>query len=548
MPYNQSMAEDSMDGMPSGASAAPGATTAPTSVGGAADYLEIKTEPNRAILTIKGFIANAGLELTREHVAEKLKSLQVVHGIDWNAIDRMIAGKQYDRGQIIAQATPGKPGRDAGIAEKIKIDSDLKPVVGKDGKADYKNVDNIHQVKKGEVLAVKTPAVAGTASTDIFGKSQPAAASKDAQFKLGANTAVSADGLELQAAVSGYVYHNAGAICVGVTYVLKGDVDFHTGNLHYLGDIQVLGNVTEGFTVEAEGNVTVEGTVEGAQVISHGAGVTVKSGVFGHGKGRISAKTSVHLQSAQDIGVDCEGGTVEVEQGLRNCQVTSFRFKADKSGASVVGGEIKAFGDVSIAVLGGEGCHTHVRILDKEAEAAKLRIREIDHMRGQLEPKLIPIETKLKGMKVMMARHGATMSERAKAELKAVVEIYSALKKAEKDLDEEKLKLTAVMNATPKHIGKFAITEKTVWGGVVDIYGHIHELEAGDEKKEWLWAPGGVTSQPILPAPGGVTSQSILPAPGGVSSRSIVGADAPSAIPGPTKPDHGTQPPQAPPA
>ncbi|MEO7425910.1 MAG: FapA family protein [Fibrobacteria bacterium] len=500
MPYNKSMAEDSKDGRPAGQNAAPGAVTAPIPVGGEADYLEIKTEPNRAVLSINGNIANAGLTVTREHLAEKLRSLQVVNGIDWTAIDRMIAGKQYDRGQIIAQTTPGTPGRDASIAEKLKIDSDLKPVLGKDGKADYKNVDNIHQVKKDEVLAVKTPTVAGTESTDIFGKSQPAAAPKDIQFKLGLNTVVSEDGLELRAAVSGFVYHNAGAICVGVTYVVKGDVDFHTGNLHYIGDIQVLGNVTEGFTVEAEGNVTVEGTVEGAQVISHGAGVTVKSGVFGHGKGRIAAKTSVHLQSAQDIGVECESGVVEVEQGLRNCQVACVHFKADKAGASVVGGEIKAYGDVAIAVLGGEGCHTHVRILDKEAEAAKLRIKEIDHMRGQLEAKLIPIETKLKGMKTMMARHHATMSDRAKADLKGVMDIYTALKKAEHDLDEEKTKLMVALNAIPKHIGKFSVTERTVWGGVVDIYGHIHEVVPGDEKREWLWAPGGVSSRAILAA------------------------------------------------
>jgi uncharacterized protein len=492
------MAEDSVPGKPSGDNP-PGATEAPTHVGGPADYLEIKTEPPRAVLTIKSAIALAGFALTREDVAQKLQALQVVNGIDWAAIDRMIAGKQYDRGQIIAQATAGTPSRDASISEKIKIDSDLKPVLGKDGKADYKNVDNIHQVKLGEVLAVKLPGVMGTASTDIFGKSQPAAAAKDIQFRLGANTKVSEDGLELQAAVSGYVYHNAGAVCVGVTYVLQGDVDFHTGNLHYLGDIQVLGNVTEGFTVEAEGSITVEGTVEGAQVVSHGSQVTIKSGVFGHGKGRIAAKTGIHLQSAQDIGLECEGGKVEVEQGLRNCQVTAFQFKADHPGASVVGGEIKAFGDVAIAVLGGEGCHTHIRILDKEAEAAKLRIKEIDHMRGELEAKLIPIETKLKGMKVMMARHGAIMSDRARAELKGVVDAYSLLKKAENSLDEEKLKLAAVVSATPKHVGKFAITEKMVWGGVVDIYGHLHELEPGDGQKEWLWAPGGVSSRSLLP-------------------------------------------------
>lgn len=495
------MAEDSNNGKPSGESTVPGATLAPTPVGGPADYLEIKAEPQRAVLTINSAITNAGLALTRDDVAKKLQGMGVSEGIDWSAVERMLAGKQYDRGQIIAQGIPAKPARDASIKESLKIDSDLKPVVDKEGKADYKNVDNIHQVKKGDVLAVKTPMVQGVPGRDIFGKPLPATAAKDITFKIGLNTGISPDGLNLVALVGGYVYHQAGAICVGVTYVLKGDVDFHTGNLHYQGDIQILGNVTDGFIVEAEGNITVEGTVEGADVISHGGGVHIKSGVFGHGKGRIAGKTSVRVLAAQDIRLECEDGTVEVDKGLRNCQVSARHFKADAAGCSVVGGEIEAFGEVSMAVLGGEGCQTHIRILDKAAETARHRLREIEHMKEQIHPKIAPIETRLKGMKVMMAKFGSTMSERAKAEVKGVADAYTALKKAEHDLEAEKERLVAVLGATPKHVGKFAVTERIVWGGVLEIYGHHRELEAGDVGKEWIWAPTGLQSRSIMPDP-----------------------------------------------
>lgn len=493
------MAEDSNNGKPSGGNTVPGATLAPTPVGGPSDYLEIKAEPQRAILTINSAVTVAGITLTREDVAKKLQALSVSEGIDWTTVDRMLAGKQFDRGQIIAQGIPSKPSRDASIQESLKIDSDLKPVLDKEGKADYKNVDNIHQVKKGDVLAVKTPMVVGTPGRDIFGKPVPAAAAKDIAFKIGLNTGLSPDGLNLIALVGGFVYHQAGAICVGVTYVLKGDVDFHTGNLHYQGDIQILGNVTDGFIVEAEGNITVEGSVEGADVISHGGGVHIKSGVFGHGKGHIAGRTSVKIQSAQDIRIECDEGTVEVEKGLRNCHVSAQDFKADASGCSVVGGEIQAYGAVSIAALGGEGCHTHIRILDKAAEAAKLRLREIEHMKEQIHPKIAPIETRLKGMKVMIAKFGATMSERARAEIKGVADAYAALKKAEHDLEAEKERLHAVMGAAPKHVGKFAVTEKIVWGGVLEIYGHHKELEAGDAGREWVWAPTGLFSRSILP-------------------------------------------------
>src|SRR5690606_14376142 len=242
------MTESPSDGMPLGEKsqgpAGKAAAAPPGARGG--DYLEIKAEPMRAVLTIRGEAEAAGISVTREDVAAKLTGLQIVHGVDWSAVDRMIAGRQYDRGQIIALGAPSKPGRDAAIRENLKIDADVKPVLGKDGKADYKNVDNIHQVRKGDALAVKTPAVPGAEGKDIFGKVLPGLPVKDAQFKTGVNTVVSADGLRLEAAVGGFVYQQAGAICVGVTYVVKGDVDYNTGNLHYAGDIQVLGNVTDG--------------------------------------------------------------------------------------------------------------------------------------------------------------------------------------------------------------------------------------------------------------------------------------------------------------
>jgi uncharacterized protein (DUF342 family) len=474
---------------------------ASTSVANPGDYLEIKTEPQRAVLTIKGAVATAGVSLTRDDVAKKLQSLKVVKGVDWTAVDRMIQGKQYDRGQIIAQGTPPKAGKDAVIRESIKVDTDLAPVMNKDGKADYKNVDNIHQVKQGDVLAVKTPMEPGVPGEDIFGKLLPAAVAKDAQFKPGANTTISPDGLSLVASVGGFVYHNSGAVCVGVTYTLKGDVDFHTGNLHYHGDILVLGNVKEGFTVEADGNITVEGTVEGAEVVSHGASVNIKGAVFGHGKGRVAAKTGIRIMAAQDVRIECGDGPVEVAKGLRNCQVTAMHVRAGKPGCAVVGGEIRAYGEVEIADLGAEGCHTRIHIVDKAAEEAKVRMREVERLKAEIPHKLEPLEKKLVHMKAMVAKYGAVMSDRVKADLKLVADAYSGLKKAEKELDEERQKLASILLAPSQHSGRFAITEKVVWGGVLDFFGHPRELEAEDAKKEWIWGKDGLQSRPFSPSP-----------------------------------------------
>ena len=496
------MAEAPKEGSPpSDKSTPPGSAPAPAQlVGNPADYIDLKLETMRATLTIKANIALTGfVPQIKEEVTNKLAAQKVTHGIDWAMIDQMVANKIFDRGVIIAAGTPAKLSRDAVIKEKLKIDPDVKPVVGSDGKADYKNVDNIQQVTKGDVLAIKIPMQQGENGNDIYGKVLPAAPGKDVQFKVGTNTEVSADGLQLIAAMGGYAHHQGGAICVGVTYVHKGNVDFKSGNLHYQGDIHVQGNVTTGFTVEAQGHVLIEGNVDSGDIVSHNGNVTIKEGVFGHGKGRIIAKGDVHVLGAQDMHIYCENGTLSVEKGLRNCMVFAHTVKADSSGCSVVGGEIRAYGDVIISVVGGEGARTIVRIVDKEAEAAKEKIKEVEKLKIEVGAKVGPIETRLKRMKAMAIKFGGVMSDRSKADLKAVLDQYAATKAREKELEAEKEVLMTLIKSAPKHQGKFVAAERIVWGVVLEMYGRMRDLSVADVNKEWIWDPEGMADRTSIP-------------------------------------------------
>lgn len=463
------------------------------------DYVEVKAEKDRATLMIRGSAAKDAVTLTREIVAKKLVGLKVTSGVDWKAVDTALSTHLYDKTLIIASGTPAGQSKDAWVQEKIKIDPDVKPVVAQDGHADYKNVDNIHQVKKGDVLAVKHPAVQGEPGMDIYGKASPAAPAKDIAIKAGANTEVSPDGLQLLATTGGYVFHQGGAIHVGVTYTVKGDVDFRTGNLHYQGDIVIQGSVTDGFTVEAQGDITVEGNVDGAEIISHGGSVTLKAAAFGHGKGCVKAAKGIRLQSVQDMVIETDG-TLEVETGMLNCKAVASVIRADKAGCAVVGGEVKAYQEARIAVLGGEGCRTEIRIVDKEAEAARARLAEIEKKVKAAHPRMEPLEKKLKGMQALAKRAG-TLSPRALGELKAALEAYGIMKKELDGLEAEKKAAGAAMNSLSRHTGRFLLTEKVVWGGSLEIYGHPRDLQAGDEGKEWVWSAEGLQGRTILPDP-----------------------------------------------
>jgi uncharacterized protein (DUF342 family) len=487
-------------GMPENPNTQPAA--APVAPSASVDaYLDLKAEAARVTLLVRSSVVKDGVNVTKEDVATKLQAAKVIHEVvDWNVVESILTNKLYDRTHVIATAIQAKPGKDAYVEEKVKIDPDVKPVVGEDGKADYKNVDNIHHVKKGDVLAVVHPAVPGIPGQDCFGKLTTVPAVKHIQLKVGSNTEVTPDGLQLLASTGGYVYHLSGAICVGVTFVLKGDVDFTTGNLKYDGDITIQGSVTDGFIVESQGDITVEGNVDASQIISRGGSVTVKQGVFGHGKGRIIAHKNIHLQSAQDIRLEC-GETLIVDKGLRNCQVIANDVKADKPGCVTLGGNIKAYDSVALAVLGGEGTRTEIRMVDKVAEQAKAAIEDLAKRKTLAVSKLEATAKRLKGMKALAEKFGSEISERARADLKAVLDLYAGLNRIIKEGDEQRDSLMKQMNPIGRLQGKFMITEKVSGSGFLDLYGHIRELVEEDAKKEWIWAPDGMLSRSIMPDP-----------------------------------------------
>lgn len=69
----------------------------------------------------------------------------------------------------------------------------------------------------------------------------------------------------LYAAVSGAVIYEDGKIVVNSSLTLPSDIDFHTGNLDFIGKLTIGGSVRTGFNINGR-SVTVQGQIEGARV------------------------------------------------------------------------------------------------------------------------------------------------------------------------------------------------------------------------------------------------------------------------------------------
>ncbi len=321
----------------------------------------------------------------------------------------------------------------------------------------------------------------------MHSQSKPTLPQPHAERRIGVHTLAQA----ANTLVSRLQRRSYASVGAGRLLTIEGNVDVATGNIYCPGDLHVLGDVNFGHTVEAEGDILVDGCMVGARVVSHGGDVRIRQGAIGLGKGSITAKGSIHLSNGEHLTLEC-GGILEVEKGLRDCRVTAGSVKADGNGCYVVGGRIKSYSDVRIAVLGREGCWTEVRIADRLSEQALLRMPDIDWRKKRARSKMKVLEEIIKHLSNVAHRLGPKMSQRMRNDFLSAREEYGQAKKELESVGETWRELLDAYDSHRRHTGTFMVTEKVVAGAAFNAYGYSREIHQEDAGDEWGWTPDGL--------------------------------------------------------
>lgn len=312
--------------------------------------VEVSPDFMEAYLTIEPPLGN-GKWPTRKEVDEALQGEGVVYG----AIDLMIdqaVNNHITKPMVIARGKQPQHGNDAelifhfetGIFRKASLEDER-------GKIDFHDVQTVQYVNAGQVIAAKKPATKGELGRDVRGKDLPAASGKDKYILSGKNVAWTEDGLKLVATRKGEPIYANNKVSVHDVHEVNGDVDFNTGNINFPGNVVIRGNITNGFKVEAEGDVTIYGSVEASEINS-GGNVYIQGGVSGLDKtvirctGDFSAKYIEHC-------IVNSYGSLTVREAIMYCQVNADQKVIVEGGRGlIVGGLIRAGIEISARVIG----------------------------------------------------------------------------------------------------------------------------------------------------------------------------------------------------
>ena len=137
----------------------------------------------------------------------------------------------------------------------------LKPEEQGDGSVNHYELNFVQNVEAGDVIAEWIDLTAAE-KEDL----DPRFVYDELSFPAGKGTGIKRkQPKKLYAAVNGRVYYKNGKIIVDESLLIPEEVDFHTGNINFIGNLIIGGAVRTGFTVQGR-NVVIQGQIEGARI------------------------------------------------------------------------------------------------------------------------------------------------------------------------------------------------------------------------------------------------------------------------------------------
>lgn len=332
-----------------------------------------------------------GRELSRDMLYEAMEVNGITYGVNTRLADRLSHDEnKYFNLFLLAKGKPAFDGKNGNIVDYVPRVIERVLLVDDYNQVDYTALNLIHNVKEGQEICRMIRPTEGEPGRTVLDQEIPAKNGREVPLPKGRNTEISEDGDVLIASIAGHVEFTGRSFQVKPVLDIAGDVDFSTGNIKFLGDVNIKGDVLTGFTVRAMGSVWVGGVVEAGSTIEAGGDLTVVKGILGDGTTSIRSHRCVFSKYI-------ENATICVRENLQTDAIINSSIYCDgevivRSGrGSILGGRIWSAKKVSATSVGAKSeCRTSIALgglpcTNFEQEIAKQELRTLEVERETLE-------------------------------------------------------------------------------------------------------------------------------------------------------------------
>lgn len=404
---------------------------------------------------------NGGAAPTFKSMMAALAEQKITYNVDINKLRELETNPVYNEYILIAEGIAPVNGLDGTTDIKIRTGkTELKPKENEDGTVDYRELDLVENVHKGQVLCVITPPTEGTPGMSVQGVKLMQRRGRPDHSYLGNNTAYNEDGTALISKIDGQVEFNGVKINVTETFTINGNIDSSTGNISVAGNLYVRGMVMPGFTAEAKGNIDINGSVENATIRAEG-NLRLNMGAT---NSKLYCSGNLRSKFLENCSATVKGN---VEAGsLVKCDIIcGNNIKVSGSIAKIVGGSYTVFNNIEARSIGSESEVETILELGADytaVERQRTLLSEINELQKQSD-KLRPVITLLQELE----RSGRLTPDKKESLEKAnysYMTVMSNMSKAKQELEE-------INERLHKKTYGFVRCSDTIFAGVKVIMG-----------------------------------------------------------------------------
>lgn len=304
---------------------------------------------------------------------------------------------------------------------------DRKPIIRDDGSADHYELNFVTSIAKGDWIGEKELAQEGIPGFNVFGEVIAAKKGEDVKLFYDRKSVgeFEEDGkVILRALHGGALEQTNGVIGVGKQLIIPEDVGTKTGSITFDGSVQIYGTVLAGFSVNATGDISIEGKegiTNAKEIRSEDGDVYIKGGVFGAGETVIEAKNNVYVKHANNCKI--YGKQVNIGLYSLGSEIYADHISIDPHKGKVIGGITEALFSIECAFAG----NTHERLtkLTVKGVNKEMELEEIQRLAEQLKNEhedLKKIELTLKkmeGTRASLTGEQLNMLEKMKTTMQA---------------------------------------------------------------------------------------------------------------------------------
>ena len=322
--------------------------------------IEVSSDRMKAYISVSP-AQNGGKDITIEKIKDAISKAGVVVGINEEHVALSAMPQTYGKLITIAEGIPAVDGIPGVIEHFYDLSRKNQPKVNKDGSVDYKNtglITNIMEEKPICQMTLPIPSVDGqnVLGEAVHGKDAPAL-----KIPKGKNTYITEDQTLLLSQKRGNLKLENGVYVVEETITINGDVDISVGDIKFVGKVEVMGNVREGYSVKSETDIMVRGMVEGAVLEAKG-NLDLRGGISGMGMGKISCKGDLKTKFIENAEISV-GGNLETDYILNSNISCNGQIKCMGKKGLIVGGSCSAMDSIEAKSIGNDnGTKTNVTV------------------------------------------------------------------------------------------------------------------------------------------------------------------------------------------